>query len=145
MNYRKIMKNKLKKLDFSINQDNYYNNSIFELKIDKSYIEDAGLGVFAEENIPKNSFIGFYEGENIDYHPDNTDYFFVINDYNGIDAYKYPRCYMAMLNDARKSYNNYNCEFRIDDKNLLVEVWSIKNIMKGEELFIYYGSDYWNK
>ena len=48
-----------------------------------------------------------------------------------------------MINDARKSYYNYNCEFIIDDNNLFVEIWSIKDIMKREELFIYYGNEYW--
>lgn len=123
-------------------ENNYYNNSVFNLKIDISNIEEAGLGVFSQEYIPKNSFIGFYEG-NVINEPFHGEYYFEINEYNGIDANELPRCFMAMINDSRGSLFQNNCKFTIDYKNFLVEIWSTKNIYSGEELFINYGSGYW--
>lgn len=46
-----------------------------------------------------------------------------------------------MINDSYHSYFDNNCEFIITEKN--VEIWTIKNIKKYEELFISYGNDYW--
>jgi hypothetical protein len=40
----------------------YYHNSKFNLRIDKSQIKDAGLGVFTSDFIPANTFIDYYKG-----------------------------------------------------------------------------------
>ena len=137
---KKFIKNSITSI---FDPNNYYNNSIFDLKIDLSNIQQAGLGVFALENIPKNCFIAYYEGKIINNNPINSEYYFEINEQNGIDAADFPRCYMAMINDARGSIETNNCKFVIDYKNFLVEIWAIKNINAGEELFISYGSSYW--
>ena len=42
----------------------YYNNSQFKLKIKKSTIKKAGLGVFTLEEIPPNTFIGYMKENN---------------------------------------------------------------------------------
>jgi hypothetical protein len=120
----------------------YYNNSIFNLEINKSTIESAGLGVFALELIPAKKCIGKYEGVKKT-HNKTGDYYFEINNKVGIDAINYPRCYMAMINDSYKTENKINCEFRINEIKEMVEIWSIENIDVGSELFISYGNDYW--
>lgn len=144
-------KGKIKKYNYAhANLDNeqdietpsYYNNSNFQLQIQKSTIEGAGLGVFTLEVIPANVYIGKYEGVKRR-HNKTGDYYFEINYKVGIDAVTYPRCYMAMINDAYKTENKLNCEFVIDVINEIVEIWSICNIEIGSELFISYGSDYW--
>lgn len=126
-----------------VDENKYYNNSFYNLNINVSNIEKAGFGVFSQEFIPKDSIVGYYEGTIINT-PFHGDYYFEINESNGIDAGQFPRCYMAMINDARGSLYKNNCKFVIDDKNFLVEIWSIKNIYPGEELFINYGSSYWS-
>jgi SET domain-containing protein len=49
---------------------------------------------------------------------------------------------MAMINDSHNSQYTNNCEIRINNYN--IEIWSIRNIEKGEELFMSYGNEYWN-
>ena len=123
------------------NDEQYYNNSTYKLKVDKSYIENAGKGVFTLEQIPSKSFIGYYEGDMVEYINCGL-YYFSINDCCGINAISFPRCYMAMLNDGRNRIYN-NCEFIIDNNYLKVELWSIKDIKEGDELLVDYGSEYW--
>ena len=133
----------------------YYHKSIYNLYIDQSKIPNGGLGVFTYSFIPKNSYIDDYCGKYITWLY-SGEYYFCINEYLGIDAIEYPRCYMAMLNDAsykpvskRKlkkyiphDYKN-NCKFVIDENDNIVKIFSLSDINIGEELFISYGYDYW--
>ena len=121
----------------------YYHNSKVRLRIDKSQIKEAGLGVFTDDFIPANTFIDYYNGNKC-YGIKGGLYFFALNNIVGIDAQSYPRCYMAMLNDVYKSNYTVNCEFIIDEEEKKVEIFSCKNIEPGEELFISYGDSYWN-
>ena len=122
-------------------KEEYYHNSIFNIKIEMSNIKLAGKGVITEDLIPKNSFIDFYTG-NIIYYNKCGAYFVELNDKCGINAISFPRCYMAMINDSHNSQFTNNCEIRINNYN--IEIWSIINIDKGEELFMSYGDEYWN-
>jgi hypothetical protein len=125
-------------------KEEYYHNSRYNLYIKKSLIEDAGYGLFTNDFIPNNTFIDYYEGE-IKYFCKTGKYFIEINNDVGIDAFNFPRCYMAMINDSKGSVFNNNTYFKINSTNLVIEVWSIKDIDKDEELFIDYGSEYWIK
>ena len=58
-----------------------------------------------------------------------------------IDAYDYPRCIFAMINDSRFSNFKYNCDFKIFEDH--VEVWTITDINEGDELYCNYGDKYW--
>jgi SET domain-containing protein len=51
---------------------------------------------------------------------------------------------MGMLNDSYGTTYSNNCKFVVDLDSDTVEVWSIKDIKIGEELFISYGEDYWS-
>ena len=118
----------------------YYHNSKYNLSIQPSLIAEAGLGVYTNDFIPINTFIDSYLG-----HYSSrcfSRYYFRIRDGVGIDALDYPRCYMGMLNDSINSVYTNNCKFVVDDDN--VNVYSIRDINVGEELFISYGSDYWS-
>jgi len=121
-------------------KEEYYNNSCFELEIKDSNIKNAGKGVFTLEFIPNNTFIDEYTGIIMN-HVFCGSYFVLIREGLGIDAQTFPRCYMAMINDNIGSLFEHNCKFMIcDDK---VEIWSIKDIYKGDELYISYGNEYW--
>jgi hypothetical protein len=133
----------------------YYHKSKFDLYIDNSSIVNSGLGVFTKTFIPKDSFIDEYYGEIIDY-LFGGDYYFKIDKDYGINAEKFPRCYMAMLNDAsyvpksnrqlkkfvKHDYKN-NCVFKVDEINKKVYVVSKVDIPSKSELFISYGDEYW--
>jgi hypothetical protein len=135
-----VKTNKKKKI-YVEEKEEYYHNSKFNLRIDYSNIKYAGKGVITEDNIPINSFIDFYTGE-LYYHINCGSYYVEINNKCGINAITFPRCYMAMINDAYNSEFKNNCEIKIIDNN--IEIWSILDIQKGEELFMSYGNQYWN-
>ena len=117
----------------------YYHTSPYTLDIRKSTIANAGLGVFVGKNIPAGAYIDVYTGDLLSIA--TSLYYFQINEEVGIDAGSYPRCYMAMLNDG---FEKNNCEFRVDDETRQVSVWSLRDVVAGEELFVSYGEDFWN-
>lgn len=125
----------------------FYNNTNFILDVRPSQIKNAGNGLFAFEYIPKETFIGFYDGDILSGDNNITDYSFQISKKYFIDAKDFPRCYIAMINDAIYSKFINNCEFRITNKkkveNNKICLYTIKDIKKGEELFASYGEDYW--
>lgn len=122
-------------------KEEYYHNSQFKLRIDKSKIKFAGKGVITDVLIPKETFIDFYSGD-ISYTVKCGCYFVEIDETCGVNAILFPRCYMAMVNDAYHSNFTNNCEIRINSENK-VEIWSINDIKPGEELFMSYGDEYW--
>jgi len=151
-----------------MNRESYFYNSIFNLYLSESQIPNAGLGVFTKDFIPAGSYIDEYIGDIYSFNPGGS-YVLEFEPNHYIDARNYPRCYMSMINDcefiAKKiikkkkkkidvtpdtyyDKNNIklitNCEFKknIDEKKSLI--YSIIDIMPGSELFISYGSDYWN-
>jgi len=139
--------------DFSLNNI-YWNNTKLILNVENSNIPNSGNGIFTYQNIPKETLIGYYDGE---LKKDNGscvgDYSFSITNKFYIDARNFPRSYIAMINDCYGSKFKNNCEFRMElyDKNnkklkikdRKISLWSIRNIKCGEELYADYGEDYW--
>lgn len=119
----------------------YYNNTNFILDIRPSKIKNAGNGLFVFENIPSKTLIGYYDGEILSGNNNISDYSFQISKKYFIDAKEFPRCYIAMINDAINSQFVNNCEFR-KNKNKIC-LYTIKDLKKGDELFASYGEDYW--
>ena len=124
-------------------QSLYYNNSTFDLEIKVSRIVNAGNGVFTKVFIPKFTIIGKYEGQiklngGKKY---NSDYTLIVSKKLSIDASKFPRVYMAMLNDAHSSDFHNNCVFKKIGNSIYI--MSSENIEVQSELFVSYGLDYW--
>lgn len=136
--------------------DKYYHNSSFDLYIKTSNIHNGGLGVFTSSFIPKDSLIDEYSGE-LKIGIFGGEYYFSITDLLGINALNYPRCYMAMLNDASykptskrglkkfipHNYKN-NCYFVVNEETNKVYIYSLVDILPNYELFVSYGEHYWN-
>jgi len=127
--------------------DKLYNNTQWKLEVKQSQIPNAGLGVYALEIIPPESIIGYYEGTLSNDINMLSSYSFEVSPRYFIDAHQYPRCYIAMVNDARNSSHEYNCEFRMEHrwriKERKIVLYSIKEIPPNNELFANYGDDYW--
>jgi SET domain-containing protein len=125
----------------------YYNNTEFILDIKPSNIKNGGSGLFSVQYIPKETMIGYYKGDVLSGNNKVTDYSFQISAKYFIDAKEFPRCYIAMINDAKNSEFENNSEFRIIEKkikkNSQICLYSIKDIKKGDELFASYGEEYW--
>ena len=125
----------------------YYNNTKFILDIKPSNIKNGGNGLFSLQNIPNETMIGYYIGDVLSGNNKVTDYSFQISKKYFIDAKEFPRCYIAMINDAKNSQFVNNCEFRIIEKkikkNNKICLYSIKDIKRYDELFASYGDEYW--
>jgi hypothetical protein len=136
-------KHKNKKYIYIEPTPSYFHSSAFNLEIKKSNIHNAGLGVFTHDFIPKDAHIDGYFGDFMSF--SNSKYYFCIKDGVGINALNYPRCYMAMINDAHQTTFTNNCRFEVDTYANIVTVWSNCDIQSGKELFISYGEHYWDK
>lgn len=138
-----------------INLNNiFWNNTKYILNVEESKIPKSGNGIFSYQIIPKETLIGYYEGEIKE--DDSScvgDYSFSLSKKIYIDARSFPRSYIAMINDSHGSEFKNNCEFRMqltDDngkklkaKERKITLWSIRKINIGEELYADYGEDYW--
>ena len=122
--------------------EEYYHNSPYKLEIRKSQIIEAGNGVYAMEAIPSNVRVDIYTGDEMN-HGYASPYYLSVSDNYGIDAQSFPRCYMAMINDAHGSEFQNNCEIRINGR--VPEIWTIADIPACTELMMSYGPDYWSK
>lgn len=124
----------------SNNNNILYNSSHI---IDKSSLENAGRGVFANKNYKK--------GEIVETSP------YIILDKNTINTENLIQDYVFdHLTDSSKKilvfgygsmYNhstNYNIDYEPDINNQCMIYIANKDIIKGNELFINYGEDYWN-
>ncbi len=154
--YRK-RKNKVPRKSL-MKQIQYYNNSKYNLFLKESQIPGAGLGVYTKDFIANDQIIGEYEGKAVyDYDAIDDDYYFEIVPADdekrqrsfGITCLEFPRCYMAILNDAEyKSNFKNNCIFAEDQNEdnykKKVYILSTRDIQPGEELFCDYGDSYWS-
>lgn len=145
---------------------------MYKLKVKKSTIKNAGLGLFTDSFIPKNSTITLYPGKIINrkeyqsmlntnprhidlYYVVEIDKILIIADHksrnknelghliNDVDMLDYSQ---FTLNDGIRYINSYhdtNCELVLDKKNKLFYVVSLKDIEENSELFIHYGIEYW--
>jgi SET domain-containing protein len=145
-------------------KEKYYHNSNFNLYLKESQIPNSGLGVYTKDIIPANTRIDEYLGDIMENW--GGSYVLCVNDFHCIDAFNFPRCYMAMINDAshvtkkivkkRKKKIDLtpdayydangvmltnNCEFVFEKNRGFIH--SLREIKPDEELFISYGKDYW--
>lgn len=121
----------------------YYNNSQFALVVKQSQIPNSGNGVYTLQHIPKDTVIAEYLGKIVPCSEriKDPDYTVYVNRKISIDAQYYPRCYMAMINDTFGTDFAVNCKFKKCGKR--VHVIASSDIAPGEELFLSYGSAYW--
>lgn len=133
----------------------YINNTQLMLCVKDSTIVGAGKGLFAYEHIPKGTFIGIWEGklQRNDGKTDIGEHSQYISDDFFISSTDFPRCFVAMINDAHNSNNVNNCELVLRDSapngtkipidKRRVELWSTMDIEPLSELFCSYGPDFW--
>lgn len=119
----------------------YYSTSTYGLIIKPSKILGAGLGVYTLETIPKDAVIGEYLGRVTSTRIKDHDYTVYVNKRCSIDAKEFPRCYMAMINDAHGTSFVNNCSLR--KVGCRVYVIALTEILPDQELYVSYGSGYW--
>ena len=123
------------------------------ITIKQSKIPGAGMGVFATKNIPKDAVIGEYKGKFIS----DEDYWKLVNANEwhyvmGLDECSYKFTNGIKYIDGR--YGNFttrinyapaefqNVKFRKVCEKPYVEVVSIKEIRKDDEIYVDYGPNY---
>jgi hypothetical protein len=121
----------------------FYHTSPFSLSIKPSLIPNAGEGVFTNDFIPSNTIIDEYYGDVHYISFSSSRYFLEITPTCGIDAFNYPRCYMAMINDVHGTDHKTNCTFIIDQENERAFIKSTKDISSNSEIYVSYGDNYW--
>jgi len=121
-------------------------------KIDKSQIPSAGLGCYAIEDIPKNSY-GVYKGimkKGIDA---DTVYAWMIEDYNKKTGEPINGKIIGYLDAKKRQQGNWsryvNCGRTSQENNMIAEqkfgkiyYKTLRDIRAGEELFIDYGEGF---
>jgi hypothetical protein len=114
------------------------------LTIASSNIPNAGKGVFTNDFIPANTIIDEYYGDVYEISYSSSRYFLEITPTCGIDAFNFPRCYMAMINDTYGTSHKTNCTFVIDQGARRAFIQSTVDILPQNELYISYGDEYWS-
>ena len=111
-------------------------------KVKKSKIPNAGYGMFAAEDIPKHTVIGFYPGKVI--HKSKITYPNYVKEKKNkklvIEPNPRIRTGVHMINEAGKN-EQANVLYKKLEYNQCV-YFSIDNIKKGEELLTCYGAFY---
>ena len=141
----------------------YFNNTDYNLIIKESKIQNAGLGLFLDtlaNPILKNVFLGYYFGY---WNYDNTNQSncsYYINKRICIDVKNNNRPFTSMMNDAYRTdfTNNIISKCKLDenvvlnirkkncdnyDPNKIIELYTTRDILPGDELFFEYGENYW--
>lgn len=118
------------------------------LIIKKSKIKNAGKGVFASKNIPKNTKLGVYKGKLLDnkqlLRKRNTSYVWQINKKLFVDGSTIVKNnILRFVNGCKtkKQHKKCNVFAYIYDKKIHYK--TLRNISQGEELLIDYGEEYW--
>ena len=130
-------------MPFTVMNEN--NNNV---KIKQSSIVGAGNGLFANKKFKKGDYICAYSGVLVDNEVVNRgDYIsqYIYQHYNGnyaIDADDELSCYGRYINDSL-SKRKTNCEFNQHKDSDYAYVRAVKNIKKGDEIFVKYGPEYW--
>jgi SET domain-containing protein len=122
------------------------------IEIRKSSIPNSGNGVFAKQDIPAATELGYYRGEGLDLDEFNKrhgakgigNYVLTLTDssYPNNTVYvdgEHKGNWTSRMNSPRGTDKRPNVAF-YDDGRVVAK----RNIKAGEELFVGYGSRYWN-
>ena len=121
-----------------------------QLKVKRSQLPDAGMGLYTTKPIPKGTRIVEYKGrlskwKDVRDEDGRNGYIFYINRNHVIDALPTKKALARYANDARgmarvKGMIN-NADYVVDGLKAYIE--SKRNIPAGAEIFVDYGKDYW--
>jgi SET domain-containing protein len=121
-----------------------------QLKVKKSQLPNAGMGLYTVKAIPKGTRIVEYKGRRskwVDVRDEDgkNGYIFYINRNHVIDALPTKKALARYANDARgftriKGMIN-NADYVVDGLKAYIE--SKREIPAGAEIFVDYGKDYW--
>ncbi len=121
-----------------------------QLYLKKSGLPRAGKGLFTKTEIPKGTVIVEYKGrittwDEIKHEDGKNGYLYYINSKRVINAKPNIKTFGRYANDARgwsraEGLRN-NAEYIEKNKRCFIK--STRKILKGEEIFVGYGREYW--
>lgn len=119
------------------------------LRVSKSNIPLAGLGLFTTRAFKEGSVITYYTGDllekrMLDEDESGSEYIFEASKNFIIDAARTNTADGRLINDS-KLQSKANVKFSADYRGRKVTLKAIKNIKAGEELLVWYGREYWSK
>ncbi len=120
------------------------------LYLKKSKLPKAGKGLFTKTDIPKGTRITEYKGrlqpwKDVKHEDGHNSYIFKLSPRLAINAEKYLKTFGRYANDARgagkvKGLRN-NADYIVEGNKCYLD--AIRNIKKGEEVFVEYGGNFW--
>jgi len=122
------------------------------LQVKRSKIPGAGKGLFTKQFIEKGTRIVEYKGrittwKNVLGSKHFNGYVYFINRNHVIDAMRRKTAIARYANDAKghskKQGVSNNSEFVVESKRVFI--YAKRDILKGEEIFVSYGSEYWKE
>ena len=127
-----------------------------DIYIDNSNIPGAGIGVFADKQLPENKIIGEYTGDIIPatyVHNNYTKfrgnhYLMQIRDKHKIIAYINGRDsvqsnWTKYINSFRRPNYYWRCNVKCYQYAKKIKFKTIREIPRGSEIIMDYGDDYW--
>lgn len=121
------------------------------LRLKKSQLPNAGLGLYTATDIPKGKIIVQYKGSvhkwrDVKHTDGYNAYLFKINNNVVLDAKNYKKSFARYANDARGFSKiiglRNNAEYLVKKNECFII--SIRKIHKGEEILVPYGKKYWD-
>ena len=124
------------------------------LKIAKSEIKGAGLGLFIMENAKKGEFVARYSGEvmnRAENEARSSHYRIQISSNVYLDAEDSQHFEGRLINDGKRAGKGVNVRFSAgyrlntcSDTNFKwIRIFATRNIRAGEELYLDYGEEFW--
>ena len=108
----------------------------------------SGLGLFAAKDLCKDTVVCYYTGQEHSMKTsrrlDDRSYLNQVSENLFVDPKPCPNIKARYINDCINP-NAYNCYYESNLSKRCVEVRALRNIRKGEELFVSYGSKYWDQ
>ncbi|CAN5475850.1 hypothetical protein BH11BAC1_BH11BAC1_00970 [soil metagenome] len=121
-----------------------------QLYLKKSGLPNAGKGLFTKKDIPKGTVIIEYKGrihtwDEIKHEDGTNGYLYYVNSKRVINARHSLKALARYANDAkgwsRTAGLRNNSEYIEKNKQCFIK--STRRILKGEEIFVGYGREYW--
>jgi transposase InsO family protein len=117
--------------------------SVEKLRIKKSLVPRAGMGLFADRDYHVGEHIADYTGDRICNNRDTGPYFLQLSGKCAIDAARTNAGSGRWCNDPRGSDYRANAKFCANHRDRTACIRADRPIRKGDEILVPYGADYW--
>jgi hypothetical protein len=116
-----------------------------QLRIKRSSVPRAGMGLFAERNFKPNEVVAQYTGDRVPLGDDSGGpYYLALTRGEAIDAARTNSGPGRWANDPRGTKTGANVRFCLNHRTRQATLRANKHIPKGSELLVKYGASYWN-